>query len=341
MRELGIDLADRAPRLLTRELAERADVVVTMGCGDSCPYIPGKRYVDWDLPDPKGQPLETVRATRDEIARRVRALAEELDRAYNLFQNDWRSAGTVRLALILKQVLRPAAGIGSARVRVPCRRRRTAGALVLAPAAHANLPSSIETTVVPGGNAAIASPTLPADMKSANVDAVPISTSDAQFFQNMELVLSLQPSPGKRLLMCIGLYINVAHGIDETAELQFPETVHPLAVLLLSACLEQAAQIDRARQQAGATAAARQCRKLATQVGATFTRVGRNYRATIDGTPTKLKQRGRLKVSCKPLGAGLTLKVRPTSAAPRCAASSARACASASTTRWRPAARDA
>jgi arsenate reductase (thioredoxin) len=79
MRELGIDLADRRPRLLTRELAEQADVVVTMGCGDACPFIPGKRYVDWELPDPKGQPLETVRATRDEIAQRVRDLVGELD----------------------------------------------------------------------------------------------------------------------------------------------------------------------------------------------------------------------------------------------------------------------
>jgi arsenate reductase (thioredoxin) len=79
MRELGIDLADRRPQPLTRELAEQADVVVTMGCGDACPYIPGKRYVDWDLTDPKGQPLETVRATRDEIARRVRELVAELD----------------------------------------------------------------------------------------------------------------------------------------------------------------------------------------------------------------------------------------------------------------------
>src|SRR3954469_4809179 len=78
MRELGIDLADRKPRLLTRELAERADIVVTMGCGEECPYIPGKRYVDWDLPDPKGLPLEEVRAIRDDIARRVRALADEL-----------------------------------------------------------------------------------------------------------------------------------------------------------------------------------------------------------------------------------------------------------------------
>jgi arsenate reductase (thioredoxin) len=79
MRELGIDLAGRTPRLLTRALAEQADVVVTMGCGDACPYVPGKRYVDWRLPDPKGRPLEEVRATRDDIAGRVRALVAELD----------------------------------------------------------------------------------------------------------------------------------------------------------------------------------------------------------------------------------------------------------------------
>ena len=78
MLELGIDLAGRRPRGLTRELAEEADVVVTMGCGDECPYIPGKRYLDWDLPDPKGQPLDAVRATRDEIAGRVEALIAEL-----------------------------------------------------------------------------------------------------------------------------------------------------------------------------------------------------------------------------------------------------------------------
>jgi len=79
MGELGIDLGDRVPRRLTRELAEEADVVVTMGCGDECPYIPGKRYVDWDLADPAGRPLDEVRATRDDIARRVEALVAELD----------------------------------------------------------------------------------------------------------------------------------------------------------------------------------------------------------------------------------------------------------------------
>ena len=81
MNELGIDLGDRIPHLLSTEDAEWADVVVTMGCGDECPYIPGRRYLDWDLPDPKGQPLETVRATRDEIAARVEVLLAELDSA--------------------------------------------------------------------------------------------------------------------------------------------------------------------------------------------------------------------------------------------------------------------
>ena len=79
MRELGIDLSARLPSLLTDEDAEWADVVVTMGCGDECPFIPGKRYLDWDLPDPKNRPIEEVRATRDEIARRVGELLGELD----------------------------------------------------------------------------------------------------------------------------------------------------------------------------------------------------------------------------------------------------------------------
>ena len=79
MNEAGIDLSGRTPRRLTRELAEQADVVITMGCGDECPYIPGKRYVDWDLPDPKGRPVDEVRELRDEIQRRVGGLVRELD----------------------------------------------------------------------------------------------------------------------------------------------------------------------------------------------------------------------------------------------------------------------
>ena len=80
MRDLGIEVSDRVPRKLTTELAEQADVVVAMGCGDECPYIPGKRYIDWDLPDPAGRPLDEVRTTRDDISRRVEQLVSELDR---------------------------------------------------------------------------------------------------------------------------------------------------------------------------------------------------------------------------------------------------------------------
>jgi arsenate reductase (thioredoxin) len=74
MREIGLDLSDRQPQILTRELAEQADIVVTMGCGDECPYIPGKRYIEWDLPDPKGCPLNEVRAIRDDIVSHIAVL---------------------------------------------------------------------------------------------------------------------------------------------------------------------------------------------------------------------------------------------------------------------------
>ena len=79
MREVGLDVANRVPQRLTDELSQWADVVVTMGCGDECPYIPGKRYIDWDLPDPKGLPPEQVRAIRDDIAARIRDLVHDLD----------------------------------------------------------------------------------------------------------------------------------------------------------------------------------------------------------------------------------------------------------------------
>jgi arsenate reductase (thioredoxin) len=81
MNEIGIDLSTRIPQLLTPELAEWADVVVTMGCGDQCPFVPGARYIDWELPDPAGRPTEEVRDTRDEIDRRVQRLLTELDAA--------------------------------------------------------------------------------------------------------------------------------------------------------------------------------------------------------------------------------------------------------------------
>jgi arsenate reductase len=78
MRELDVDLSGRRPRALERSDAEWADVVVTMGCGDECPVVPGKRYVDWDLQDPGGRPLDEVRRIRDEISARVDALLAEL-----------------------------------------------------------------------------------------------------------------------------------------------------------------------------------------------------------------------------------------------------------------------
>jgi len=79
MRELDVELAEARPHRLDLADAEWADLVVTMGCGDACPVVPGTRYLDWELPDPKGRPLDEVRATRDEIARRVAALVDELD----------------------------------------------------------------------------------------------------------------------------------------------------------------------------------------------------------------------------------------------------------------------
>ena len=79
MRELDIDLAHRTPQPLTRHLAEQADVVVTMGCGDQCPSIPGKQYINWDLADPAGQPIDKVREIRDDIDRRIEALVIDLE----------------------------------------------------------------------------------------------------------------------------------------------------------------------------------------------------------------------------------------------------------------------
>ncbi len=85
MREKGIDLGHRKPQLLTDSLARWADVVVTMGCGDACPVIPGKRYIDWELRDPQGLSQDEVRAIRDDIEQRIAGLIESLDG--NRFEN--------------------------------------------------------------------------------------------------------------------------------------------------------------------------------------------------------------------------------------------------------------
>jgi arsenate reductase len=78
MAEVGIDISDQRPKVLTTEAVEASDVVITMGCGDACPIFPGKRYLDWVLEDPAGQGIESVRPTRDEIERRIRGLLAEL-----------------------------------------------------------------------------------------------------------------------------------------------------------------------------------------------------------------------------------------------------------------------
>ena len=78
MAELGIDIADQQPKIFTTESVQASDVVITMGCGDACPYYPGKRYEDWKLDDPAGQGIEPVRIIRDEIKGRIEALLAEL-----------------------------------------------------------------------------------------------------------------------------------------------------------------------------------------------------------------------------------------------------------------------
>jgi arsenate reductase len=78
MAEVGIDIAAEVPKVLTVEAVQASDAVITMGCGDTCPVFPGKRYLDWQLPDPAGQGVEAVRPIRDEIEKRIRGLVDEI-----------------------------------------------------------------------------------------------------------------------------------------------------------------------------------------------------------------------------------------------------------------------
>ena len=78
MREVGIDITGETPKILTTDSVSRADVVITMGCGDTCPYLPGKRYLDWELTDPAGQGIDVVREVRDDIKGRIETLMSEL-----------------------------------------------------------------------------------------------------------------------------------------------------------------------------------------------------------------------------------------------------------------------
>jgi arsenate reductase len=78
MRQVGVDIGREVPKILTTEAVQASDVVITMGCGDACPFFPGKRYLDWELPDPAGKSVDEIRPIRDEIEQRVRALLGEL-----------------------------------------------------------------------------------------------------------------------------------------------------------------------------------------------------------------------------------------------------------------------
>jgi arsenate reductase len=79
MAEVGIDISDQRPKVLTTDAVEASDVVITMGCGDACPVFPGKRYLDWELEDPAGQGVDSVRPIRDDIEQRIRGLLGELE----------------------------------------------------------------------------------------------------------------------------------------------------------------------------------------------------------------------------------------------------------------------
>ncbi|POX60585.1 phosphotyrosine protein phosphatase [Streptomyces sp. Ru62] len=81
MAELDIDISAEVPKVLTAEAVKASDVVITMGCGDTCPVFPGKRYLDWELPDPAGQGVEAVRPIRDQIEKRIRGLVDEITSA--------------------------------------------------------------------------------------------------------------------------------------------------------------------------------------------------------------------------------------------------------------------
>ena len=127
MAEVGIDIAGEQPKLLTDEAVQAADVVVTMGCGDACPYFPGKRYEDWVLDDPAGQGIEAVRPIRDEIRSRVLGLLDELGvrpaRPTRRTRPDVAVASG-RHALVMHQEERfDAPGLRRARWRRACRRR--------------------------------------------------------------------------------------------------------------------------------------------------------------------------------------------------------------------------
>ncbi|MFE7325596.1 arsenate reductase ArsC [Streptomyces sp. NPDC057565] len=96
MAEAGIDISAEVPKVLTVEAVQVSDVVITMGCGDTCPVFPGKRYLDWELPDPAGQGVDAVRPIRDEIEKRIRGLLDEIASVSQVTQEVGERLGAVR-----------------------------------------------------------------------------------------------------------------------------------------------------------------------------------------------------------------------------------------------------
>lgn len=187
-----------------------------------------------------------------------------------------------------------------------------------APAAHAHFPSSIDTTVTPGGNATITSPTLDPSMRSATVDVVPTQDFGDKVLAKLQVVMAQTPSKRDRLMVCIGMYLGFSGGLAPSpTNFADDEGPGPLLVLLTSACLRMAFGVDQARQQAPpatgtrAHSSAGSCRRSATQVPATFTKVGRLYRVHASGTTAPSNGRGGLTITCRRKGRGVSFKVRP------------------------------
>lgn len=181
-------------------------------------------------------------------------------------------------------------------------------ALAAAPTAHAGFPSSVETQVVPGGNSTITSPALPPKATSIKVEIKP--TGD-KLLDKLQVVLSGRPSPKRRLMTCVALYLKTAQQTD-SYDVDYAEPLDTYAVLLLRACLEMAAEIDRASQATprAATAAAR-CGMQPLQAPATFTKSGRRYSVAVEGTVKRSSSGSQLKVACKRKGKGLVLTAKP------------------------------
>lgn len=184
--------------------------------------------------------------------------------------------------------------------------------LVAAPA-HANFPASVQTTVAPGGHATVSSPSLPPGMKAATVDVAPATPAEDPLFANLRVTLSSLPSPRSRLITCVSLYVAFTTREDRNGFASITSQPNFLAALVTAVCLEIAGEVNRAAAGQRATAAAAGCGRSGLQVPAVFTRVGRKYRVTTGDTLSPLTAKGRLLISCRRKGAGMSVRIRPRS----------------------------